>query len=89
MDWPSWNDVFDAVRQFGWTKGVFTIFFFMAHAWIWKEYRGRLQDHRKQIDALAAENRQYRELFLGLIDKKFDFNPGKKTKRPEKENNDR
>jgi hypothetical protein len=35
--------------------------------WIHKLYEGRLQDRQQQIDRLAEENRQYRDIFMRLI----------------------
>ncbi len=65
---PSWSTVKDYVIAFGWVKGVFTIFFFLAHAWIYSLYRGRLKDRQKEIDRLAEDNHEYRERFLRLLD---------------------
>lgn len=59
-----WDTVKDFIINFGWTKGVFTIFFFLAH-WIHnKMVNGRLTDRQNEIDRLADDNRRYRELYL-------------------------
>jgi hypothetical protein len=75
---PSWEQVGGLIREFGWTKGVFTIFFFMAHAWIYKLYAGRLADRQKEIDRIAADNREYRERFLTLLDRQMGISPSER-----------
>jgi len=69
------DNILEFVKALGWTKGVFTIFFFMAHGWIYNLYRGRLNDRQKEIDRIAEENREYRERFLKLMDKAFSYSP--------------
>jgi hypothetical protein len=68
-----WSEIQEFIQQFGWVKGVFTVFFFMSHAWIWRLYTGRLADRQKEIDRLAAENRDYRERFLMILDEKRGY----------------
>lgn len=68
----TWENILDFIQVLGWAKGVFTIFFFMAHGWIYWLYKGRLQDRQSEIDRLANDNREYRERFLSLLDKHFD-----------------
>ncbi|MFL5384629.1 MAG: hypothetical protein ACJ8GN_19065 [Longimicrobiaceae bacterium] len=68
---PSWEQVGELIREFGWAKGVFTIFFFVAHAWIYRLYTGRLADRQQEIDRIAADNREYRERFLALLDRQM------------------
>ena len=77
---PSWPEIKDFIVTMGWAKGVFTIFFFIAHAWIYKLYNGRLEDRQAEIDRLASDNREYRERFLRLLDKHFKYTPPKKLK---------
>jgi len=72
VDWQNaWKIVKDAITSLGWAKGILTLFFWVAHAWIYREYRGRLNDRQKQIDMIAAENREYRERLTGLLDQYF------------------
>jgi len=75
---PSWLPDFGTIKSFisafGWTKGVFTIFFFSAHAWIYRLYNGRLNDRQAEIERLAKDNHEYRERFLKLLDKHLGFN---------------
>ena len=69
----SWETIKDFITLFGWVKGIFAIFFFLAHFWVWRLYSGRLADRQKEIERLADDNRQYRERFLALIDKQFEY----------------
>jgi hypothetical protein len=73
----SWDVIRDYVVAFGWTKGTLTIFFWLAHWWIYRTYNGRLRDRQEQINQLAAENRQYRERFLAIMDGHFDYDATK------------
>lgn len=70
---PSWADVQNIVGVFGWTKGIFTIFFFLAHFWVYRAYEGRLQDRQLEIDRLAADNRDLRDRFTALLDKHMGY----------------
>lgn len=70
---PDWKIVKDFIVAFGWTKGVFTIFFFCAHGWVYKLYKARVEDKQAEIDRLAADNREYRERFLKLYDEHFGY----------------
>lgn len=65
------NTVKDFVITFGWAKGILTIFFFLAHYWIFRQYDGRLKDRQKEIDRLAEENAEYRNRFLDMLDERF------------------
>ena len=72
IDWDSaWKVVRDAIVSFGWAKGTLTIFFWVAHYWIFREYRGRLRDRQNEIDRIAADNREYRDRFTNLLDQYF------------------
>ena len=42
-----------------------------------------LQDKDKQIEKLSDENREYRERFTDLLDKKFNFKPRASVEEPE------
>jgi hypothetical protein len=75
------ENLLELIKALGWAKGVFTVFFFMAHAYIFSLYRGRLSDRQKEIDRIAAENREYRERFLKLMDDKFSYPPSQKKSR--------
>ena len=63
------DTVRDLIAQFGWVKGTFTVFFWAAHFWIFRLYQGRLKDRQSEIDRLAADNHEYREQFMKLLDK--------------------
>lgn len=69
----SWDIVKDFIISFGWAKGVFTIFFFLAHFWIYRLYMNRINDRKEEIDRLAQDNREYRNLFLSILDKNLDY----------------
>ncbi|MBE7444733.1 MAG: hypothetical protein HS132_05590 [Planctomycetia bacterium] len=73
-----WQTIKSYIVSFGIVKGLFVIFFFGAHAWIYLSYRGRLKDRQAEINRLAADNREYRERFLYLLDNKFGYKPSKK-----------
>lgn len=72
---PSWDTVASFIEKFGWTKGVFSLFFFLAHGWIYQLYNGRLSDRQGEIDRLAADNRAYRERYLAQLDRHFQYSP--------------
>lgn len=78
MELPSWDTVLKFIETLGWVKGVFTIFFFLAHFWIWRLYLGRLKDRQKEIDRLAKENHEYRDRLFELFDKRFEL-PAKRS----------
>jgi hypothetical protein len=63
------------IEKFGWTKGMFALFFFMSHGWIFHLYNGRLSDRQGEIDRLAADNREYRERYLARLDQHFNYSP--------------
>jgi hypothetical protein len=43
----------------------------VAHGWLYRLYHGRLADRQKEINRIAGENREYREMFLKLLAQKF------------------
>ena len=57
----------DLIAQLGWVKGTFTVFFWVAHFWIFQLYKGRLADRQAEIDRLATDNHEYREHFMKLL----------------------
>ena len=65
------GDVFSFLKAFGITKGLFALFFIGAHYWLYRSNLGRLEDRQREIDRVAAENREYRDRFMKLIDEKF------------------
>lgn len=67
-----WEVIRNFIFDFGWTKGVFTIFFFLAHFWIWMLYKDRIKDRKEEIDRLAQDNKEYRDRFLAFIDKNVE-----------------
>lgn len=71
----SWDTVLTFIQKLGWTKGVFTLFFFIAHYWVFKLYNGRLEDRQGEIDRLAEDNRAYRERYLAKLDDHFKYSP--------------
>ncbi len=68
----SWETVKDFIVSFGWVKGTLTILFWVFHAWIYLLYNGRLKDRQKEIDRLIQENREYRKMFVALLDQRLD-----------------
>ena len=76
---PNWDTIYKFIENFGLIKGLFILFFFSAHAWIYFLYSGRLKDRNKEIDRLAKDNHEYRDRFLQLLDEHWGF--GKNNKR--------
>ncbi|MCK5000732.1 MAG: hypothetical protein KAS23_14415 [Anaerohalosphaera sp.] len=70
---PGFEEVLETIKSLGLTKGLFVVFFFTAHSYVFWLYRGRLKDRQKEIDRLASENHEYRDRFLKLLDKRFGF----------------
>jgi hypothetical protein len=68
-----WETVKDFIIAFGWTKGVFAIFFFLAQLAVWSLYMGRLKDRQREIDKLAKDNHEYRDRLLALLDKHLGY----------------
>ena len=64
--------ILEFIKELGWTKGVFAIFFFLAHWVIYSLYNGRLKDRQGEINRIAVENKEYRERFLNILDIHFD-----------------
>ncbi|GAN32714.1 MAG: hypothetical protein DYG83_01595 [Candidatus Brocadia sp. AMX2] len=79
------NNTKDIILALGLIKGLFFAFFFIMHLWIFLLYKGRIKDRQKEIDRLAAENREYRERFLAFYDEKFNYIPPKSKHGKEKE----
>lgn len=65
----NWDTVLQFIQALGWVKGVFAIFFFLMQGLYFWAVRGRLIDRQKEIDRLAADNKEYRERFIAMIDK--------------------
>jgi hypothetical protein len=87
---PSLAEIGNLIASLGVVKGTFVVFFFVAHGVILELYNGRVQDRQNQIDRLADENKEYRERFTVLLDKKLNVpksrlnlpsKPSKKRKR--------
>jgi hypothetical protein len=66
-----WEVIRSFIQQLGVVKGTFVVFFWTAHAALFLLYRGRLKDRQKEIDRLAAENKEHRDRFTALLDKQF------------------
>jgi hypothetical protein len=80
----SFGDVAKLVTELGVVKGLFVFFFVMMHAWVFWLYKGRLEDRQEQIDRIAAENKDYRDRFTSLIDKKLNIPKGRLPPAPPK-----
>lgn len=70
---PSWETVLDMMVAFGWERGLFTTVFLLLHFWVWRLYKGRLEDKQAEIDRLSEENQAYRDRFMKLVDDQFGF----------------
>jgi cbb3-type cytochrome oxidase subunit 3 len=75
-----WEIIKDFVQTFGWVKGVFTIFFFGAHYWVFRLYNARLKDKDDQIKKLAEENKEYRDRFTKMLDDHFKLSKAETDK---------
>jgi hypothetical protein len=71
----------DFPSQFGIVDGLLVLFFIGAHIWIYRLYEERIRDRQKEIDRLAKDNHEYRDLFIKLINK--HFGPTPKQVKPE------
>jgi hypothetical protein len=68
----SWETIKDFIISFGWAKGTLTVLFWVFHVWIYMLYNARLKDKQKEIDRLAQENREYKEIFTTLLGQRLD-----------------
>ena len=63
-----WDDILSGVLM---EHGIWAMLFIaalvVAHIWIARLHKGRLDDRQREIDRLAEDNRAYRELFVGLL----------------------
>lgn len=75
---PNWDTIKDFIQALGWTKGVFALFFFMTHGWVYKLYTDRINDKQAEIERLVADNREYRQKYLKALDKIHNYNSRKK-----------
>ena len=66
-----WDEIRKFINDLGLIRGTFVVFFWAAHAAIFALYNGRLRDRQKEIDRIAAENKDYRDRFTTLIDRQF------------------
>lgn len=66
-----WAQAIALIKALGLVRGVFVIFFFVAHGVIFALYNGRMKDRQKDIERLAAENKEYRDRFTALLDRKL------------------
>ena len=71
---PNWETIFKYIENIGLIEGLFIIFFFVAHYWIYFLYKGRLKDRKEEINRLAEDNHKYRERFLHLLDSNWGYN---------------
>ncbi len=72
-----WDTIKTFIKNLGLVKGTFVVFFWIMHAMYFRAMRGRLEDRQKEIDRVAAENHEYRERFLAIIDKNNGYKPKK------------
>lgn len=84
---PDWNVIKDLIVTLGWAKGTLTVFFWLAHFWIFRQYKERLEDRQKEIDRLAQENREYRDRFISMLDKGMNYQAPEPPALPEGQSN--
>lgn len=70
--------IFSFLKEFGEINGLLIVGIIIMFSWvrslnsrIHQQYQQHLQDRQHEIDRLAADNREYRERFLVLLDKKI------------------
>ena len=72
------DSIFSFLKEFGEINGLLILGIIIMFSWvrslnsrIHQQYEKQLQDRQSEIDRLAADNREYRERFLVLLDKKI------------------
>lgn len=58
-------------RNLSFTEGAMLILVVLFYRGTIKSYHKRLDDRQKEIDRLAADNREYRERFVQLMDREL------------------
>jgi hypothetical protein len=71
----NWSEVQSLVGEFGLLKATFLLFFVLAHTWIFHLYTARLADRQLEMNRLAAENLDYRERFVLMLDRQMGHAP--------------
>ena len=77
-----WDTALDAIspflEEFGEVNGLLILGIIIMFSWvrilnsrIHKQYQQQLQDRQREIDRLAADNHEYRDRFLVLLDKRI------------------
>jgi len=64
----TWDTILKFIQSLGLVKGIFVIFFFLMHGLYFLAMNGRLKDRQAEIDRITADNREYRERFLSILD---------------------
>lgn len=72
MEPTSSFDIVELIKTIGLAKSLFATILLSCHFYIFALYNGRLKDRQDEIDRLAKDNREYRDRFLKLLDKKFN-----------------
>lgn len=72
---PNWSEVQSLVGEFGLLKAMFLFFFVLSHTWIFYLYTARLADRQTEMNRLAAENLDYRERFVQILDDRMGHVP--------------
>jgi hypothetical protein len=65
------ESLLDLIKKIGLSKSIFFIVILSCHFYVLSWYKNRLKDRQSEINRLAKENYQYREIFLKLVDNKF------------------
>lgn len=88
-----WEEIRKLIHELGPVGGTFVAFFWIAHAALFNLYNGRLKDRQREIDRIAAENKEYRDRFTRFLDKELNIprnllppsgSPPKRRKRGER-----
>lgn len=66
------SNLISLIETIGLPNAIFATVVLSCHFFIFGLYNSRLKDRQNEIDRLAEENREYRDRFLKLLDKKFN-----------------
>ena len=70
---PSSFYIIELVREIGVTKALSIIIVLSCHFFIFLIYNGRIKDKQDEIDRLVEDNREYKDRFLKILDKQFNY----------------
>lgn len=63
----------DFLNDFGVLDGLLILFFIFGHLAIYKLYIKNIKSKQEEINRIALENREYREIFINLIEQRLNI----------------